>query len=659
MREDWPSWADNVRQRDKTDGMGPLRRHPALVIGALVAVVVVIAAVLVVSPRGSSGDPAIAVVRTYLTSWSRADAAGMAAVTDHPPPDLSVRIATLATAAPGTHGTFTLRTIDGPQNARVARYHGHVDVAAFGPLDWDGALPLRRAQAAWRVRWQPDDLYPGLAEGQRLGIHRTWAPRAPILAADDTPLIADADAVTIGIEPDRVKDLAEVERVLQTVLGTDPAAVAKLVGAPGVKPTFFVPVRTVRAAAFTPLRPQLAPVPGVVFQRTTTRLGPKDGFAQPLVGTTGPVTAERLGQLGAPYRQGDTVGLSGLEAVYETVLAGTPAQDVVIEATDGTVVRSIVHRGGADPAPVQVTLDSAIQQAADAALDGLAQPAALVAIDSATGAIRAVANRPGDGFDRALDGRYPPGSTFKVVTAAALLAAGKSPDSVAPCPSQLTVGGLSFRNFEGEAPGAIPLHRAFAISCNTAFVGLASQLPPTAIGSAASSFGFGAPERLPIPTVGGAYPQPADAAEAAAAAIGQARVTASPLHMATVAATVASGQWRTPILVLQPAGQSAAQQPASPAPPPPLDPAVAGSLRALMKEVVSSGTGTAVTLAGVPVAGKTGTAEFGSGNPPQTHAWFVGYRGGLAFAVLVEGGGVGGRVAAPIAAKFLRPLSPS
>jgi cell division protein FtsI/penicillin-binding protein 2 len=85
----------------------------------------------------------------------------------------------------------------------------------------------------------------------------------------------------------------------------------------------------------------------------------------------------------------------------------------------------------------------------------------------------------------------------------------------------------------------------------------------------------------------------------------------------------------------------------------PLDPAVAATLRQLMAGVVREGTGTLAARPGQEVAGKTGTAEYGPGNPPPTHAWFVGYRGTLAFAVLVEGGGVGGRVAAPIAARFL------
>ena len=130
-------------------------------------------------------------------------------------------------------------------------------------------------------------------------------------------------------------------------------------------------------------------------------------------------------------------------------------------------------------------------------------------------------------------------------------------------------------------------------------------------------------------------------AERASQAIGQGRVVASPAHMATVAATVATGAWHAPRLLTD----------NQPLPAIALDPQVAATLRELTAEVVRTGTGTAAAVAGQQVAGKTGTAE--TADPNRTHAWFIGYRGPLAFSVLVEGGGVGGRVAAPLAARFL------
>jgi cell division protein FtsI/penicillin-binding protein 2 len=136
------------------------------------------------------------------------------------------------------------------------------------------------------------------------------------------------------------------------------------------------------------------------------------------------------------------------------------------------------------------------------------------------------------------------------------------------------------------------------------------------------------------------------------AAFGQARVTVTPLQMAGVAAAVQSGTWRAPKLVDDEAlGSLEVRQPA----PRTLDPGVVSTLRDLMRQVVTSGTAAG---AGLPdgVAGKTGTAEFGSGDKPPTHAWFIAFRGDLAVAVVVEGGGVGGDVAAPIAARFFRSL---
>jgi cell division protein FtsI/penicillin-binding protein 2 len=389
-------------------------------------------------------------------------------------------------------------------------------------------------------------------------------------------------------------------------------------------------------------------VRGVFFQRSRGELGASNLLGAQVIGSVGEITAERLKELGAPYRVGDIVGLSGLQAAYETRLAGTPNAAIVLES-GGKVVRTIKRLRGRPPEPVVVTIDPAVQQAAEAALSGVTQPAGLVAIDVPTGQIRAVVSKPDEGFQRALDGAYPPGSTFKVITSDALLMAGSTGSTPAPCPPTITVNGRVFRNFEGESGGGLSLAGAFQISCNNAFIGLADQLPSDALRQAAARFGFESKWSIGVPSYGGTFPKPIDRAELAASAIGQGRVLASPLQMASVAAAVASGQWRQPALTTEPAPKVTAKAPA-------LGGDVASTLQSFMASVVQSG-GTAAG-AGLPsgTAGKTGTAEFGSGNPPPTHAWFIGYRGNVAFAVIVEGGGVGGRVAAPLAARFLDAL---
>jgi cell division protein FtsI/penicillin-binding protein 2 len=296
-------------------------------------------------------------------------------------------------------------------------------------------------------------------------------------------------------------------------------------------------------------------------------------------------------------------------------------------------------------------LDQRLQNAAEAALATSPKPSALVAVQASTGQLLAIANTPADSsLDRALTGEYPPGSSFKIVTTTALLPTGVTPDTPQACPPSITVGGRTFTNFEGETSGTVPFSVDFARSCNTAFIGLASRLNSDQLQTAGRSLGIGTGWKLPLPAFTGQVPATTDPTELAADAIGQGRVLVSPVAMALAAGTVDSGTWRPPVLVTDPATPSAPLvQPAAPLPP-----GAAGTLAQLMRGVVTQGTGTAVAnVPGGPVYGKTGTAEFGTAQPPQTHAWFIGYRGDVSFAVIVEGGGVGGAVAAPIAANFL------
>ncbi|MEV4184580.1 penicillin-binding transpeptidase domain-containing protein [Streptosporangium canum] len=325
---------------------------------------------------------------------------------------------------------------------------------------------------------------------------------------------------------------------------------------------------------------------------------------------------------------------------YLTGLGGTAVLLSLEEASSGRVLLT-------SPSPpstgtgTRTTISRSVQAAAARALDGLGQPAAIVAVDVETRQVRAVADTLG--AKQAFNGLYPPGSTFKVVTAAALLRTGLTPESPVACPATYTIpNARSFTDADGADHGTVTLTTAFALSCNTTFVQHAyERLRDDRLrAEAADRFGF-----REKPGLSSCRIRPsADLNELGSDAIGQNSAQASPLCMAEVAAAVASGVWKPAIMTAEP--------PADSPPPVPLDDGVAAGLRTMMSAVVTQGT---AAQAGLPpdTAGKTGTAEVGGA---KSHAWFIGYRGPLAFAVFVQNGGAGGAVAAPIAARFLKAL---
>ncbi|HLI55834.1 MAG TPA: penicillin-binding transpeptidase domain-containing protein, partial [Actinomycetota bacterium] len=590
-------------------------------------------------------NTAAAVSSAFLKDWGAQDYAGMKTLVRHPPADFAGTYTQAVSDLQVTAVTATGVALH--QSGIAADESARVNLALRGLGQWSYAVTIHLSERArrWLVDWTPAALQPQLVAGERFTRVLTWPQRAAILGEGGTPLRQTVQGWSVGVEPAKVTNLTAVENAFNQVLQVPTSTVTTALHTPGAQPTWFLPVTQISPQQFTSVQPQLSPVPGILFEQSTARVTYAPGAAQAVLGTTGPVTAQLLGQLGAPYASGDTVGLSGLELAYERQLAGTPSADIDLKNASGTVVgSSLMHFDGTPGTPVVTTIDPTVQSAAESALTGLTKNAALVAVDAATGQIRAIANNPPGGFDRALDGTYPPGSTMKIITSYALFSNGDSLTTPISCPTQTVVDGKTFKNIEGEATGNIDLQQAFVESCNTAFVQMTETLTPSQLTKAADTFGFNAPEPLGIASAGASFPPMKDIVDQAGAAIGQAEVLTSPVHMASVAAAVASGAWHEPTLLA--ADQATATVT-------PLDPTIAANLRTMMGLVVTQGTGVAAQLPGTPVFGKTGTAEFGSGNPPQTHAWFIGFRGQLAFAVIVEAGGVGGKVAAPLAAKFL------
>jgi len=378
---------------------------------------------------------------------------------------------------------------------------------------------------------------------------------------------------------------------------------------------------------------------------------------------------------------------SGIEDAMNTELNGS-ADSLFYERLQDLIT-------GRQPqgAVVELTIDPVIQQAAWDALGD--QRGAVVALDPTTGAILAMVSKPSydpnllAGHDtaavnaawtalnadegnpmvnRAIGGdTYPPGSTFKLVTAAAALEAGLTPTTEVPAPDQLDLplSTATLGNFGGSScssTGTTTLQNALRISCNTAFGQLGLDLGADALRDQATAFGFDTPLAVPLTVTQSHFPDAdaIDAPQTAIAAIGQYDVAVTPLQMAMVSATIANGGERmAPYLVA--AVRSPDLTVVEESTPISLGRSIstttAMALRDMMVGVVADGTGTSAQISGVSVAGKTGTAQTTEEAAP--HAWFTAFAPAesprIAVAVIVENGGsagseaTGGRVAAPIA----------
>ena len=521
------------------------------------------------------------------------------------------------------------------------------DVPEFGSFEYtNDVITLSLADGEWLVDWSSRAIHPALREaGQRLGTVEVFEARAPILDRDGEELVSLGSVVDVGVVPSNVDDTGATVSAIAAVTEVDPATLAEAIEDAGEDAV--VPAITLREEDFAPVEAELRAIPGVELAGRETPLTPTRDFGRALLGTVGPATAEQVKKSGGELDADDVVGQSGLSAAFDEQLAGEPKRSVVVRDADAEPVETLETREGEPGEALETTLSAEVQSAAEEALADVEGAAALVAIDPKQGDILAAANRPTEAnLNIAFTGQYPPGSTFKVISAAALLENGLETTEAVECPESINVGGREFVNFEGFASGEVPFSTDFAESCNTAFVSLASELDNTALSDTAERFGLGIDPKLELDAYGGDVPPGEDEVEEAAAMIGQARILVSPLAMAGVVATVQSGEWHRPRLVA-----SDPEEAGEPLPRDDLD-----ELRILMRSVITSGTGTALAaVPGEPI-GKSGTAEFGTADPPKTHAWFIAARDDVAVAVLVEEGTSGGEIAAPIAASFLTAL---
>ncbi|HSU01267.1 MAG TPA: penicillin-binding transpeptidase domain-containing protein [Nocardioides sp.] len=530
------------------------------------------------------------------------------------------------------------------------------DLTDLEPWEYESTVALVPGESGWQVDWAPASLVPGLADGDTLETQSLTPQRGDITGADGAVLVTERPVLRYGLDKTKVDapQVARSARRIARVLDVDVASYVERAEAMG--PEAFVEAVVLREDDALDVLPAFRDVPGALAVRDTLPLAPTREFAAALLGRVGPATAEVVEESEGRIVAGDEVGLSGLQSRYDEQLRGTRGTAVVAR-DDADQLRTLVEVAPTDGADLVTTLDPAVQQDAETALASLgegAPAAALVAIRPSDGAVLAAANGAGAaGADLASTGQYAPGSTFKVVSALALVRSGLGVDDTVACPATTVVDGRSFKNYDdypASALGDVTLTQAIAQSCNTALIGNADRLAPGDLADAAQALGLGTDHDLGFPVYFGQVPPPETATGAAADMIGQGTVLASPFAMATVAASVSAGRAVLPTLL---PGHEVEQTP----PAVPLTPGEAQTLRGLMRAVVTTGSGRFLLDVPGEIGAKTGTAEYGepdaSGSLP-THAWMIATRGDLAVAVFVQTGVSGSQTAGPVLEAFLR-----
>ena len=380
-----------------------------------------------------------------------------------------------------------------------------------------------------------------------------------------------------------------------------------------------------------------------------TARAPNGTLGSSIAGSVGPAEtpAERANLRRRGFPPDTPIGKTGLERATEPYVAGTPGGQLKAGS------RTLAGSRPRESEPVRTTIDLDVQEAALTALGG--RFGGIAALDAQTGEVRALAGI-------AFSAVQPPGSTFKIVTAAAALEAKVvKPRSKFPVETKAVIDGVDLENANGESCGGT-FAESFAHSCNSVFAPTGVKVGAERLVEMAERFGFNRPGGLP-----GAAESTLPAAEdiggplaLGSTAIGQGKVQATPLQMATIAQTIAADGVRTPPTIV--AGSPRAR------PVRVVDAAIARQIEKMMVAVVREGTGTAAALDGAKVAGKTGTAELRdttqtapseTDEPPgsDTDAWFAAYapvkQPKLAIGVLFVKAGAGGETAAPAARTVL------
>ena len=540
-----------------------------------------------------------------------------------------------------------------------------------------------------------------MSEKNRIRIRPVAAPRGILFDRNGHALVDNRPAFTLSLIPRELEDrdtvLARVSVLLKIPLAELQGAVER-VPADSIRPQRVR--RGLTLEDVTKLEERRLELPGVVVEVEPERVYPTSTFAAHLLGYVREVNDEQM-KLG-PYRRGDMIGQSGLERLLDQHLRGRDGGERIEVDALGRQVR-VMRREEPDPgAQVITTIDRRIQEVAERAMAGKA--GAIVVMDPRDGDVLAMTSSPAFPLDRftgnlgredwlqlvrdpmtplmnrALASQYAPGSVFKVVVAAAgLQEATLTPMDRTYCNGEFHMGGWTFKDWKKGGHGHVDLRTALIHSCNIFFYQAGLKVGGETIARYARAFGLGAPAGsdlggekpglVPVVNPGrGRHGRTWQAGDTVNISIGQGRLLVTPLQVARMMAAVANGGvlWKPRLVqrVERADGTIAYEASSKMTGQVNLSPAVWAFLRHALTGVVNEGgTGGAARIPGILVAGKTGTAQSianSDSSKGQDHAWFASFAPAddpqVVVVVLVERGGKGGQVAAPIARQIYQAL---
>jgi len=544
----------------------------------------------------------------------------------------------------------------------------------------------------WQIQVVQGDYFLRLSEENRVRVTPIPAPRGVIMDQRGRPLAVNRPAFTVALLPKEMRHAAQEVRVVARLLGMDPAEITHRLAATQDRPSAPVRLRwDVPKQVVAALEESALDLPGVLVEVDPVREYLYHDLAAHLLGYVGEINEQELRTLrGQGYELGDLIGKDGVERTYDRYLRGHDGENQAEVDAQGRIVRTIGTIPAKPGNAVVLGLDLDVQRAAE---DGLGNRlGAVIAMDAHTGTILALVSHPAFDpnlfaagitpaawtgllrdprtplVDRAIQGAYPTGSVFKIVTGSAALELGLvRPGTRFYCPGYYTLGDRVFHDHETH--GDVNFLDAIAKSCDVVFWTLSRPVGPDHLAEYARMFGMGRASGIDLPLEGaGVIPDPAwkdrtfkqpwYGGDTLNMAVGQGYVLATPLQVARMVAAVGNGgDLVTPHVVAEihaPDGRVVSQV----APPPGgrvrLSPQTMAVLQAGLAAVVTRGTAASIQIPGMTVAGKTGTAENIHGKP---YAWFAGYAPAEAPRVvvvaLVEDVGFGAEYAAPIVQRVL------